>query len=193
MNPVLDNKGIVISTSYNIDDTLVYGLQDFVGDVKRATQPAVEIYAPVLNYTSGKVSYEDRYKEANLVAIMGMSIFWQDLIEGILPIGNNGLVAVFDNAGCNQSFTFQINGPDAEFLGGGDRHDQNFDHLVASNTLSELTSFVKVEEVYSGPPLNEDFCPYSLHLYASETMAADHITSDPIIFAFVAVAICKFA
>lgn len=190
MNPVLDEKGIVISTSYNVEEFNVLGLQDFVGDVKRAIQPAVEIYFPVLNDTSGKVSFEDR-KDADLVAIMGLSIFWQDVIENILPIGNDGLVAVFDNAGCNQTFTYQINGPNAEFLGAGDLHDTKFDHLMASSTLSALTSFSKVEQVYSGPPLNDDFCPYSIYLYASETMEADYITSDPIIFAFIAVSICK--
>jgi hypothetical protein len=189
MQPVLNKQEVVISTSYNLDETYVYGLQDFVGDVKRATQPAVEMYFPVMEKKFKQVIA--RGNESSLVAILGLSIFWQDLLEGILPLGNNGVVAVFDNGECNQTFTYQINGPEAIYLGSGDRHETAYDYLMKSSSLRGLTQFSSVDHAYTGPPLNEDFCPYSLHLYSSETMEKDFITSDPVIFAFVAVSICE--
>jgi hypothetical protein len=200
MKPVMEKNGVVISTSYNVDETNVFGLQDLVGDVERATQPAVELYFPVVADQYGRVVAANAGNKSSsssssspLVAILGLSIFWQDLIEGILPLGNDGLVAVFDNAGCNQTFTFQINGPNATYLGSGDRHEPAYDdHLVCSSSLSGLTGFSSVSQVYTGPPLNEDFCPYSLHLYPSKTMEKKFITSNPTIFAFVAVSICEF-
>jgi hypothetical protein len=192
MEPVLAKNGVVISSSYNVDETNVYGLQDLVGDVDRATQPAVEIYSPVLEDKFARVVVDGRNESGTLVAILGLSIFWQDLIEGILPIGNDGLVAVFDNAECNQIFTFQINGPKAVYLGSGDRHEPAYNHLMVSSSLSGLTRFSSVGDVYTGPPLNEDFCPYSLHLYASHTMEHKFITSDPTVFASVAVSICEY-
>jgi hypothetical protein len=191
MEPVLAKKGVVISSSYNVDETNVFGLQDLVGDVARATQPAVEIYSPVLEDKFARVVVDGRNDSSTLVAILGLSIFWQDLIEGILPIGNDGLVAVFENAECNQTFTFQINGPEAIYLGSGDRHEPAYNHLMVSSSLSGLTRFSSVGDVYTGPPLNEDFCPYSLHLYASHTMKQKFITSDPTVFASVAVSICE--
>lgn len=191
MKPVMEKNGVVISASYNVEATSVFGLQDLVGDVQRATQPAVEIYSPVLADKYAQVVTEGRNEAKDLVAILGLSIFWQDLIEGILPIGNDGLVAVFDNAECNQTFTYQINGPNAVYLGSGDLHEPAYEHLMVSSSLSGLTSFSSVSQVYTGPRLNEDFCPYSLHLYASKKMEQDFLTSNPIIFAFVAVAICE--
>jgi hypothetical protein len=199
MEPVLAKRGVVISTSYNVDETNVFGLQDLVGDVERATQPAVELYFPVVADQYDRVVAANAGNKSSssssspLVAILGLSIFWQDLIEGILPLGNDGLVAVFDNAGCNQTFTFQINGPNATYLGSGDRHHPAYDdHLVCSSSLSGLTGFSSVSQVYTGPPLNEDFCPYSLRLHPSKTMEKKFITSNPTIFAFVAVSICEF-
>jgi hypothetical protein len=191
MKPVLEKQGVVISTSYNIDETNVLGLQDFVGDVKRATQPAVEIYSPVIENMYDQVIAVGQNK-SSLVAILGLSIFWQDLIEGILPIGNEGLVAVFDNAACNQTFTFQINGPQAIYLGSGDLHESAYDHLMVSSSLSGLAHFSSNDQAYTGPSVNEDFCPYSLRLYSSLTMEKDHITSKPTIFAFVSVFICEY-
>lgn len=188
MDRVIENRQVVVSTSYNVDDYNVYHLHDLVGDVDRATQPAVEIYSPVLNDNSGRVAYTDR-KDSPLVAIIGLSVFWRDLIERILPVGNDGLVAVFSNE-CNQTFTFQIDGPDATYLGSGDRHDSKFDHLVESTLLSSLSRFSAVHDVYTGAPLNKDFCPYKLQLYASNIMAEAFITSSPMIFAVISVLIC---
>jgi hypothetical protein len=192
MKPVMEKNGVVISTSYNIEEESEWtAIRDFVGDVERATLPAVEIYSPVVKDKFAHVVAEQGRNDTDLVAILGLAIFWQDLVEGILPIGNDGLVAVFDNAGCNQTFSFQINGPAAVYLGSGDWHESAYNHLVVSSSLSRLMQFSTAGDLYTGPRLNEDFCPYSLHLYASKTMENDFMTSQPTIFAFVAVAICK--
>lgn len=190
MDPVLQNKQVVISTSYNVDNFTVYGLQDLVGDVDRATQPAVEVYSPVLNDNSGRVAYEDR-KDSDLVAIIGLSIFWRDLIEGVLPEGNDGLVIVFSNE-CNQTFTFRVDGPTATYIGSGDLHDTDFDHLKESTMISDLSRFSAVHDIYTGAPLNEDFCPYKLELYASKDMAEECLTSAPFLFAVISVLICTY-
>ena len=189
MDPVLEKREVVMSTSYNVDEYAVYGLEDFVGDIDRATQPAVEIYSPVLSDSGEMVAHEDR-NDAELVGIMGISIFWRDLLEGILPVGNDGLVAVFSNA-CNQTFTFQVDGPEATYLGSGDLHDPHFDDLKVHSSLNDLRRFSSVHQLSTGAPLNREYCPYQLHLYSSHEMANQYLTSAPLAFAIIAVFICE--
>jgi hypothetical protein len=62
------------------------------------------------------------------VGVYSISIFWRDLINNILPHDSDGIVVVFENA-CNQTFTYEINGPEVHYLGPGDLHDEKYDYL----------------------------------------------------------------
>jgi hypothetical protein len=42
-----------------------------------------------------------------VVAMLTTSVYWRDVIKGILPPGSHGTVVVFENP-CNPSFTYQI-------------------------------------------------------------------------------------
>jgi hypothetical protein len=63
-----------------------------------------------------------------LYSFIVITVFWRDLINNILPPGENGIIVVFENE-CNPSFTFEINGPQVVYLGRGDLHDSNYDYL----------------------------------------------------------------
>ena len=89
------------------------------------------------------------------------------------------MVAVFDN-GCNQTFTYQINGPSTVFLGPGDLHDPKYDYLQITSRLSELETSSTRNSAYTGLNLTKTFCPWVVEVFPSETMEADYITKNAI-------------
>ena len=109
-----------------------------------------------------------------------------------------GIVVVFKNP-CNPSFTYTINGPEAEYLGRGDFHDTRYDHIGIHGTLQDLDLFSK-EDVrkspnspYSGIPLNEDYCQFNISIYPSIQREEMFTTSTPVILTVMAVVIFVFA
>jgi hypothetical protein len=66
-----------------------------------------------------------------MLGFIGITIYWRDLITNLLPPGSNGIVIVFENE-CNPPFSFQVNGPDVDYLGRGDLHDRKYDAMEIS-------------------------------------------------------------
>jgi hypothetical protein len=154
-------------------------------------------------------------KDIEMVGFIAISIFWRDLVTNLLPPGSDGILIVIDNP-CNPTFSFQVNGPDVEYLGRGDFHDPKYDSMeigVSSQPYSEfrhlpkvsdlqktskqswlpeLGSFAQGSKSYTGLPLVNDTCPFYLRLYPSETMETDYKTNDPILFTVCAVLIFAF-
>jgi hypothetical protein len=62
-----------------------------------------------------------------LHGIFTATIYWSDLLTGILPIGSKGINVIFENE-CNPTFTFQVDGPTAEYLGLDDIHDPKYNN-----------------------------------------------------------------
>jgi Adenylate and Guanylate cyclase catalytic domain len=126
------------------------------------------------------------------VGAIAASIYWRAIIRDILPPHSNGIQVVFINP-CNNPFTYQINGPSVKYLGVGDKHDKKYDHLAVHSELTELNSYAIRDSVYSGAPLDEEFCPFTLHVYPSDEMKSGYTTKDPIIFTVAAVLIFVFS
>jgi hypothetical protein len=75
-----------------------------------------------------------------MVGFIAISIFWRDLVTNLLPPGSDGILIVIENI-CNPTFSFQVNGPDVEYLGRGDFHDPKYDSMgigVSSQPYSEF-------------------------------------------------------
>jgi hypothetical protein len=53
----------------------------------------------------------------------------------LLPEGVTGIVTVIRNT-CNQSFTYEINGPEATYLGEGDLHETKYDDMETTVSFS---------------------------------------------------------
>ena len=65
-------------------------------------------------------------------------------MKNLLPEGVAHIVAVVENS-CNQSFTFEIDGPRANFLGSGDRHETGYDHMKVYADLDILSHRLAAE------------------------------------------------
>ena len=64
--------------------------------------------------------------ESDVVAIIGTGTAWDAALLNLLPDNVIGIDAIITND-CNQSYTYQINGKDAIYLGVGDKHDPKYD------------------------------------------------------------------
>jgi Adenylate and Guanylate cyclase catalytic domain len=58
--------------------------------------------------------------------------------------------------------------------------------------LYDLSTLSNQTTRYRGAPLDEDYCPFTLHLYPSEKMASAYITNNPTIFALTTAMIFLF-
>ena len=210
---VLTSQKVVVSESYNLWNMsdpdqarqakeTEEGLQDFVGAGQSSAEPAVELYVPVVDIVDPTTDYfgttfaaptptsnsstvnSTSVKDIKVVAVLAVSIFWYHLIQDILPANNDGVIVVFENT-CGQRFTYMINGPYSVYLGIGDLHDPQYDDMVVSATLKDLSEFTYNDRKYTGPDLSNDFCPYSVNIYPSTNLASEYLTSNPRIFTLI--------
>jgi hypothetical protein len=81
---------------------------------------------PLLNKTDEiQITEPARYESFGFIAI---TIYWRDMLTNLLPPGSDGIVIVFENE-CNPAFSFQVNGPDVNYLGRGDFHNHRYEAM----------------------------------------------------------------
>jgi Adenylate and Guanylate cyclase catalytic domain len=112
-------------------------------------------------------------------------------LQDILPDGTNGILVVFENACANQ-FTYEINGANVRYLGAGDHHSDKYNHMAIRKKLHELALNSERKSMYTGAPLNPEYCPFTIVVYPSKTVESAHKTKNPVIFTIVAVLIFAF-
>ena len=169
-------------------------IKDYVGEGEDETEPFSDIYFPMLDYAADFVTIPSDNKTSghgNFVGVFAMTFYWRDLIKDILPPQSNGIVVTFENS-CGQTFTYQVNGPETKYLGQGDRHEHEYDHLEKESPLTQLDAFSIRDRAYTGLPVSEKGCQYTLHVYPSNEMEQEFTSNDPIIFTVAAVAIFAF-
>jgi hypothetical protein len=201
---LIDRKRVVISTPNlpDVEDEVSMSevevinkwAKDYIPSYEDPAEPYAEIFYPIIDLPPDAVTIsEDKdFGDSTVVGIFGLSIYWRDLIRNILPEGSHGIVCVFEDA-CGKSFTYQMHGPEVEYLGRGDLHDSRYDSLRQSSPLIDLNSFsTRGHATYEGIPVSEDVCPYTLSVYPSTEMEDDHRTSDPVIFTALALLIFLF-
>ena len=72
---------------------------------------------------------------STIVAILSGAAAWDQSMRGLLPMGVNGILAIIYN-NCNQSFTYEINGPVASYLGKDKPHSEKYEHLMIDVDLA---------------------------------------------------------
>jgi len=167
-------------------------ISGIIGPDLDPTEPLVAFYYPIVeNATSGVAVAESDPQNHKVVGVIAMTIFWRELLQNILSPGSDGMMVVI-GSDCNQTFTYQIFGPTAKFVGRGDLHDPEHSKMTKFTYLHNLGSYSLRGRSYTGFPLSQDLCPYWLKLYASDTMQDEHETNNPLIFTIVAVSIFVF-
>jgi len=193
---VIANQKVVIGPVLNFEDSLetgganrmvLWATRHSSPDVN-PREPIIRILYPILDTPTGATTLNR--KNSKVVGIIAASFYWRSYLENILPNGENGLVVVFANT-CNQSFTYQIDGHEAKWLGPGDRHDPQFDDMEESYTFEESLNTSSVR-IYGGLPIAFDYCAYTVSTYPSQYMKDKYHTNHPITYTMIAVGIFVF-
>ena len=153
-------------------------------------EPIIRTLYPILDTATGAITLNRN--NSKVVGIIAASFYWRSYLENILPNGENGLVVVFANA-CNQSFTYQINGHEAQWLGTGDLHDHQFDDMGKTLTFEEIGLITNSSvRTYGGLPIDLDYCAYTVSTYPSQFMKDTYHTNEPVFYTMIAVGIFVF-
>jgi Adenylate and Guanylate cyclase catalytic domain len=150
-------------------------------------QPVMDIFYPIIDDISRvKVAGSDDYNTKNhtVVGVLVATAYWRKILGDVLPSGTNGFVVVVNNT-CQKPFTYVLNGPQVDFIGVGNLHDEKYGNLAIKRKITELEEFSISDSVYSGAPINEDFCPYTLYLYPSDEMKSAFVTNKAVTFMMV--------
>ncbi|CAB9507949.1 respiration control sensor protein ArcB [Seminavis robusta] len=122
--------------------------------------------------------------------VLATSIYWKVLFSNLLPAHGapQGIICVVQNS-LNQFFSFQIDGPQATFLGFGDFHDPSFD---AYEYAESIHSYLDARAGPRNRPYTSvslsDSVEYTLRVYPSVETRDEFVTNEPVGFmmAFVA-------
>ena len=112
------------------------------------------------------------------VGVMRTVIHWARYFANILPATIQGLVLVLEN-GCNEPFTYRIDGDKVTPIGHGDLHDRKFDKYMRSETFADINTIADGTE--AGMKLHFDKCPYSIRVYPSDFMVETMTSNTPIV------------
>jgi Adenylate and Guanylate cyclase catalytic domain len=190
-----------------IAETEVYAnfFQNFLPSDENAMEPVMDVYYPILNDLSPNAMAGKKYNNGTVasgttfaanttrevVGIVVITIYWRNFFRNILPEGANGIIVVVQNP-CHNSFTYQINGPHVEYLGVGDSHREIYSDLHQSNNVVDLNAFALRRSVYTGAPIETDFCPYTALIYASNQMKSEYITQHGVVYMVIVLLIFAF-
>jgi signal transduction histidine kinase/CheY-like chemotaxis protein len=147
---------------------------------EHAGKPASMIHYPIFGEASGTHN-DPGHSPSRVVGFLSATIHFSELLANVLPKGSNGTVVVFDNP-CSQSFTFELNGPEARYLGVGDRHDKKYESKVMAASLSDMGSYSSRSYAATWIPLSTEYCQFSIRVYPSQVVEQNFVTLYPVLF-----------
>ena len=117
------------------------------------------------------------------VAVLTATVYWRSYFQNILPDSVRGVLCVVENS-LGQSFTYQINGKEAVFLGMEDLHDKRYDD---KEIMAEYSAFSDGEdsqrgELYKGVPVDDKHISYHIRIYPSQEFENEHVTNAPFLY-----------
>ncbi|KAL7566017.1 hypothetical protein ACA910_011036 [Epithemia clementina (nom. ined.)] len=160
-----------------------------------STNPRTAMMATLISFASGQESvylgdayspvylplFDNFSTERRTVGVMRVIIQWGRYFRDILPDETKGIIVVLGN-GCDDSYTYRIDGETVVPLGSGDLHDSQFDYLEEKVSLQEVD---RIEDGTAyGMSLFHDDCPFYVRVYPSTSMENDHKSNTPIIMTF---------
>ena len=157
-----------------------------------AREPIVRTLYPILDTADGAITEDNN--SSKVVGIIASGFFWRTFLENILPDEERGLVVIFQNT-YNQSFTYEVNGANATWLGPGDLHEPEFDLQGVNKTFKDIgvySSHGTNSRTYGGLPLDFEFCAYSVAIFPSTEMKDSFINYEAYIYSAISVAIFVF-
>ena len=154
---IVDQNAPILSEVRNLDD--------------KETTPDSFISLPIYQ------DVEQHPKIDSMVAVMTSILPWRNYFLDLLPEGIDGVFLVVSNT-CNQTFTYEINGPEVTYLGPSDLHDPAYDDFESTTTFTPFGS--------------EMACVHTLSFFPSEKFESAYATNRPVTYTIVVSCIFAF-
>ena len=144
-------------------------------DPKEYAEPHSYILTPV---------YDTLGKNRTAVAFLSAFLRWGAFFTDVLPSSQHGIFVVLEST-CGQTFTYEIFGHKAVYMGEGNLHDTRVDDdpLVDRFEFSPETASGDVEGKF-------DFCHYYANVYPSQEWREQFSTDKP--YTYAAAVLCCF-
>lgn len=179
----LQDQQVVLSEAMNLDTATVdSGFLETNYD-----DPVSSLLLPVQQEDS-LAAFDKLWDDG--VALIQLSFLWASLLEDILQEGETGMIVVLENT-CGQTFSFQIDGSQATYLGPVDSHDQVFEDMEINYEISELLRR-ESESLLSDSVLADEFCAHMIRVFPSKDMKSEFFTAIPWILAVATLLIFVF-
>lgn len=154
-------------------------IRDYLEPGEEPLEPISDVYYPMvvealdnIHLHEEDLESENYSTESNKIgAVLALSIYWRDALRDLLPTGSMGVVIVFENACDVPPFAYEISGPVPVYLGAG-MYNSTFENdpdLSVKTNLMDVWEFGIAETSYTGIPVNQDICPFTLRVYPRES------------------------
>ena len=117
-------------------------------------------------------------KERETVAVLGANIRWNSYFENIVTDSTQPVRVVLSNT-CEDTFTYEIRGSQATFVGKGNLANLNYEDMAISVDLDETDIIIEPNTI--ALTLNQDLCRYTLRIYPTQEGDAYHNNFFPLI------------
>lgn len=158
-----------IVKSQETKSAILSGLIDantIYGESATNSEPQSLLVSPIFSTYQG----QNKQYVAASVAVLRWSVFFQ----GILHDGTDGVYVIVDDGNCGNTFTYEIQGSKATFLGEGSLQD------TALNAYAVTSDFGNV-------PVSNSACSYTLAIYPSKALYDSFESERPLIWTIVIV------
>jgi Adenylate and Guanylate cyclase catalytic domain len=113
-------------------------------------------------------------------SVLTAYVYWQAFFQDILPQDAVGVHVTLKNS-CNQSFSYEINGKTATYLGKGDLHEPKYDHMMVETGYGAVLGASNVpEDINSTSGTTQ--CYYNVQVFPSQVMEDQFMTTTPMLF-----------
>ena len=140
-------------------------------------EPLSVVFVPVLD------SFDERRKT---VAVIGATLRWDSYFENILTASAPTVRVVLSNT-CQDTFTYEIRGSQATFVGKGNLADLKYDNMAISVDLDETKIIIEPNTI--ALTLNQELCRYTLRIYPSQEGDDYHNNAFPLIITLTVAAV----
>ena len=169
----------------------VVKLREGVMGAATATNQLVSVFSNADSYTPSQgepySSFShpifDSFDEetSRIPAMITGFVRWGTYLAKLLPPSQRGINVVLDTNSCNSTFSWELVGPDAVFLGEGDFHDPKFDEYSINIEFNVNTNETAIEET--------GICVFDLYVYPSSTFVQQYTSNTPMIVTIVVAAV----
>lgn len=141
-----------------------------------------------LNYEGGPVSaayipvFNKFGSDREVASIVVAYIYWQTLLTGSLPDGEDtGLFIVLENT-CDQAYTYRVDGSEATYVGSGDLHERQYDGFLVETGFGVVT----------GNNEGDGACQYNARVYPTTKLEDAFVSWNPVIMTVIVVSVFLF-